>query len=407
MTFHHLKLSLPLLVAALCCSGFALAIAPLAIAQEDSVNAVEAVADSIPTEAQVPPVTDADLKRYDQLVIQLRDLMKSNNQAAVRFYLDGVEASYDWGDQWEKSLVGLAVTLNEFRGLACRIYQSDLPQPEGLDKIIDPLTDDMYERGQLQYLPLALEKLLEASPDDEDLKLKLGLAYMKTNRFAKAMSLLQAVPNKLQDLSPAEQSLLRNLPQMEYLFQQEQKIRAQEAAADDLPRVELMTSNGRIVIELFENEAPETVANFISRVESGHYDGTIFHRVIDDFVAQGGGFKPDGQQQPVSYNINDEFKNKNFRRHFHGSISMANTGKPNSGAAEFFINLIGTPFLDGRHTVFGRVIEGESTYQSLTRTHRVSEKEDEHEPIDTALPDSIISAKVLRKRPHEYVPVKR
>ena len=402
MTIFHLKLSLPLLVAALWCTSLA-----VANPQDDSPTAAKTAIDSTPGVAQSPPVTDEDLSRYDQLLTQLRDHLKSNNEAAVRFYLDGVDASYDWGDRWEKSLADLAVDLNEFRGLACRIYQSDLPQPDSLEEIIGPLTDDMFERGQLQYLPLALEKLLKATPDDEDLKLKLGLTYMKTNRFSKAMSLLKTVPDKLKDLSTIETGLLRNLPQLDYVFKEELKIRAKEAAADDLPRVELVTSNGRMVIELFENEAPETVANFIALVESGHYDGTVFHRVIEDFVAQGGGFLADGQHKPVSYNINDEFNNENFRRHFRGSVSMANTGKPTTAASQFFINLTATPFLDGRHTVFGRVIEGESTYQSLARTHRISEKEDEeHEPIDTALPDSIISTKVLRKRPHEYVPVK-
>jgi cyclophilin family peptidyl-prolyl cis-trans isomerase len=199
--------------------------------------------------------------------------------------------------------------------------------------------------------------------------------------------------------------LLLFLPRLIGDYQQELQIREKEKQADDLPRVEIVTSSGKMVVELFENEAPETVANFISLVESGHYDNTLFHRVIPNFMAQCGGFSENNSVKRIGYTINDEFKNANFRRHFSGSLSMANTGKPNSGQAQFFINLAPTPFLDGKHTVFGTVIEGAATYQRIALTHKLSETNEE-EPVDSALPDKILSAKVLRKRDHVYKPTK-
>ena len=122
-------------------------------------------------------------------------------------------------------------------------------------------------------------------------------------------------------------------------------------------------------------------------------------------MAECGGVSENNTRKRIGYTINDEFKNPNFRRHFSGSLSMANTGKPNSAQDQFFINLAPTPFLDGKHTVFGTVIEGAATYQRIALTHKLT-KENEEKAIDSAVPDKIITAKVLRKRDHAYQPTK-
>ncbi|MFI4874179.1 MAG: peptidylprolyl isomerase, partial [Blastopirellula sp. JB062] len=100
-------------------------------------------------------------------------------------------------------------------------------------------------------------------------------------------------------------------------FKKEQEIRAKEAEADDLPRVRFTTEKGEFVVELFENEAPETVANFISLVKKGFYDGLTFHRVLENFMAQGGDPKGDGSGGP-GYQIYCECFKPNYRRHFRG-----------------------------------------------------------------------------------------
>jgi cyclophilin family peptidyl-prolyl cis-trans isomerase len=175
-------------------------------------------------------------------------------------------------------------------------------------------------------------------------------------------------------------------------------LRADEAKADDLPRVRLETSKGNIVLELFENQAPQTVGNFVSLVESGFYNGIKFHRVLDGFMAQAGCPEGTGSGGP-GYSIYCECYKSDFRRHFAGSLSMAKTDARDTGGSQFFITFARTAHLDGKHTVFGRVIEGADIANSLQRI-------DPERPDASITPDTIIKAEVLRKREHEYKPVK-
>ena len=181
------------------------------------------------------------------------------------------------------------------------------------------------------------------------------------------------------------------------LWNEEQQRRASEAEADDLPRVVLTTNQGDVVIELFENEAPNTVANFVNLIEKGFYDGLTFHRVIRNFMAQGGCPTGTGTGGP-GYNIACECYEEGARKHFRGSLSMAHAGR-DTGGSQFFITLRPTSHLNDRHTVFGRVIEGMDNVVAL--------KARDPSAIDDTEPDRIIEAKVLRKRDHEYTPETR
>jgi cyclophilin family peptidyl-prolyl cis-trans isomerase len=137
---------------------------------------------------------------------------------------------------------------------------------------------------------------------------------------------------------------------------------APQAAQQVSPQVSLQTSMGVIVLELDREKAPLTVANFLQYVNSGHYKGTIFHRVIDGFMIQGGGFDKNMMQKPVKAPIQNEAKNG--LRNLPYSVAMARTGDPHSATAQFFINVGDNAALDypGRdgfgYTVFGRVIKG-------------------------------------------------
>jgi cyclophilin family peptidyl-prolyl cis-trans isomerase len=186
---------------------------------------------------------------------------------------------------------------------------------------------------------------------------------------------------------------LQSLDSLRSAWQKEQKIRAAEAAADDLPRVKLSTSKGDIVIELFENEAPQSVANMITLAKQGYYTNVPFHRVLPMFMVQGGDPTGTGSGGP-GYTIRDEQRRPNYRKHFRGSLSMANTGQPNSGGSQFFLTFVPTSYLDGRHAVFGRVIEGMEHAAALRRRS----PDDPNAPA----PDKILSATVLRDRGHAY-----
>ena len=141
------------------------------------------------------------------------------------------------------------------------------------------------------------------------------------------------------------------------------------AAGPAAPKVRISTSMGDIVLELYPDKAPKTVENFVQYVRDKHYDGTIFHRVMDGFMIQGGGFTPDMQQKATRAPVSLEAANglKNDR----GTIAMARTANPHSATAQFFINVVNNPMLnapnpDGHgYTVFGKVVQGMETVDKI------------------------------------------
>ena len=152
-------------------------------------------------------------------------------------------------------------------------------------------------------------------------------------------------------------------------------------AADDAatpPRVLLETSEGKITIELAAKEAPLSVANFLDYVKAGFYNGTIFHRVIPNFMIQGGGFTADMGQKETRGNLKNEADNglKNLR----GTVAMARRAEPDSATAQFFINLTGNDFLDHQnntpagygYAVFGHVTEGMEVVDKIAATTTTS-----------------------------------
>ncbi len=135
--------------------------------------------------------------------------------------------------------------------------------------------------------------------------------------------------------------------------------------------VKLQTSLGAIILELYENEAPETVHNFLEYVEAGFYDNTVFHRVIDGFMIQGGGFEPGMKQKPTRAQIKNEANNG--LKNDNGTVAMARTQEPHSATAQFFINIADNDFLNHSaptvqgwgYCVFGRVVEGQDVIEAI------------------------------------------
>jgi peptidyl-prolyl cis-trans isomerase A (cyclophilin A) len=128
-------------------------------------------------------------------------------------------------------------------------------------------------------------------------------------------------------------------------------------------KVKLATSMGDIVLELDAAKAPKSVDNFVQYVKAGHYDGTIFHRVIEDFMIQGGGMKPDMKEKPARAPI--ALESRSGLTNVRGTVAMARTMDPNSATAQFFINVKDNPFLDqanardgNGYAVFGKVVSG-------------------------------------------------
>jgi cyclophilin family peptidyl-prolyl cis-trans isomerase len=211
-----------------------------------------------------------------------------------------------------------------------------------------------------------------------------------TEAYLKKAAAAGVKPEKIAEL---EQAVATERPKVD----EEMAKRAAEAKADDLPRVKITTSQGDVMVELFENEAPNTVANFVSLVEKGFYNGTPFHRVIGGFMAQGGDPTGTGTSGP-GYAIACEVGKPGARKHFLGTLSMAHAG-PNTGGSQFFLTFRPTEHLDGKHTVFGRVIDGFDVLPKLMRT-----QDDQGLPVAGAQPDKIVKAVMVRKRSHAYEP---
>ncbi len=258
----------------------------------------------------------------------------------------------------------------------------------------------IYEAQSENYesaLPLA-DLLIEKGNKEPGLCNAAGVAAFCAGQLEKAEKYLdmgKGAANLGKEFSELAPRFQGELDYYKKAWPEEVKIRQAEAKADDLPRVVLTTNRGDIELELFENEAPNTVANFISLVEKGFYDGVSFHRVLPYFMAQGGDPKGDGSGGP-GYTIPDECQKPNHRLHFRGALSMAKTAAPDSGGSQFFLCFLPTQFLDGKHTVFGRVRKGIDVLAKLQR----------RDPEKQALiePDKILKAKVLRKRNHPYQP---
>ena len=149
---------------------------------------------------------------------------------------------------------------------------------------------------------------------------------------------------------------------------------AQQApqAQAKVQRVQFTTSAGKFTIEVYPDAAPNTVANFMEYVNSGFYNGTIFHRVINGFMVQGGGYDRDMKEKPTRPPI--PLEAQNGLKNKVGTVAMARTANPNSATAQFFINVVDNPNLDypnpdgNGYAVFGKVVEGMDTIEKIKTT---------------------------------------
>ncbi|HVU89765.1 MAG TPA: peptidylprolyl isomerase [Pirellulales bacterium] len=265
-----------------------------------------------------------------------------------------------------------------------------------IGQYLEAMASTAEQREQYEEAVRLANVLIDNGYENKAIYAIAGRAAFNANDFETAAKDLKIAKdaNVLED-SPGK-VLLAQVPEYQKRWDKEVKIREAEAKADDLPRVKLTTTKGDIVLELFENEAPNTVANFITLVEKGFYNGTPFHRVLKGFVAQGGDPDGTGKGGP-GYTIACECDKPNHREHFRGSLSMAHAGK-DTGGSQFFLTFVPTPHLDGRHTVFGRIIEGMDVLAQLQR----------RDPSSTAQqpdPDKVLEGTVIRKRDHKYKPV--
>jgi cyclophilin family peptidyl-prolyl cis-trans isomerase len=364
---------------------------PVAKPDETKPEKPEAKPDEKPAE---PPVPGTPAEKFK--VVQAR-------WTAIDKRLNEIAATYGQATEDERAklkteyvqLVGESQkALPELRAAAEAAF---LAEPNKSAEVTRTLIGMVAYHVRRDENELALElgqKMIAAKCEEPLLYAMAGAAAYRLDDYDTAEK-YQTIASKQGRLDP-EFSHLDEIPAQKKAWAAEQAIRAKEAKADDLPRVKIETTKGPIVVELFENEAPGAVGNFISLVEKKFYDGVTFHRVLPNFMAQGGDPGGDGTGGP-GYKIYCECEKPEARLHFRGSLSMAHAG-PNTGGSQFFLTFQPTTQLNKRHTVFGRVIEG---FDVLTKLQR----RDPQAPTPPQ-PDKIVKAEVVRKRDHEYKPNK-
>lgn len=234
--------------------------------------------------------------------------------------------------------------------------------------------------------------------------LVMAQCLMARNRFEEATAVLESIPEEGLNSNPRMRGTVNSMKtqanRWKPLWDSELALREQEEAEGNLPMMQVITSRGPITVMLFENQAPNTVANFVNLSESNFYDGQRFHRVVPNFVAQVGdpnsrlgSEEPPGSGGP-GYTIPDEASRADKRLHFAGVLAMAkpadpktpNRTKPNSAGSQWYITLEPKESLNAEYTVFGRVIDGQEVVQRLRKN------------------DEIIAVKTISRREKDYIP---
>ena len=375
---------------------------PTAKAAKEAVPAKQN-AEALKTEkVEIPAPATGARANFDKLMEDWKTLLKDLRELRTEFQAASEADQKKQKEQFAALIAKGSQMLPKLRDAAVAAYQESGSADPQLERFLlkfcaDAVDTDNFESG----LPLC-KLLIDAGCTEKLLQGVAGICAFCTNDYESAEKYFKEASDTgvfAEAVTETDKLGLQLMPQVSTqkgLWEKELAIRTAEAAKDDLPRVELTTSKGVIVLELFENEAPDTVGNFISLVEKKFYDGVKFHRVLQHFMAQGGDPKGDGTGGP-GYQIYCECYKPEYRRHFRGSLSMAHAGR-DTGGSQFFLTFRPTPELDGRHTCFGRVIEGMEVLSKLQRMNP--------EMAMGETPDIIVTAKVVRKREHAYAPKK-
>jgi cyclophilin family peptidyl-prolyl cis-trans isomerase len=343
-----------------------------------------------PADKPAPPADFATVhKQWNDLDKQLNDLSRqyqlapsSEERAVLR-------------DRYQKLVTQSEKLLPQLRAAADAEFAANPGKDPEVTRILMGMMAYDFRRDDYDAVLSWAKKLWDGKVEDPVVSALAGAAAYLAEDYDTAEQHL-AIADKAGKLDAEGKEYLASLSKDKELLTKELAIRAKEKEADDLPRVKFETSKGTIVIELFENEAPQTVGNFVHLVQTKFYDGKTFHRVLPGFMAQGGDPNADGSGGP-GYEIPCECYRDDYRRHFRGTLSMAHAGK-DTGGSQFFLTFRRTPHLDGKHTAFGRVAEGIDVLPKLQRRNPEAKM--------PPPPDTILTATVVRKRDHEYQPTK-
>jgi len=339
---------------------------------------------------------------FDKLMEDWKVILKKMRELRTNFQTAKDDEQKKLTEEFDAEVAKGKALLPKLRDTAMAAYLETGSADPQLERFLLKFVGDAVDQDNFEEGMVMAKKLLDAGCTEKLLPGAAAICAFCTNDYvaaegyfktADAAGILTGFDTTISKLGA---QLMPLVSTQKVLWEKEEAIRKAEAEKDDLPRVKLTTTKGDIVIELFENEAPDTVGNFISLVEKKFYDDKTFHRVLAGFMAQGGDPKGDGTGGP-GYQIYCECHKPEYRRHFRGSLSMAHAGR-DTGGSQFFLTFRPTPELDGKHTCFGRIIEGLDVLASI--------KKRDPEMDVGVVPDKIVKAEVVRKRDHAYAPKK-
>jgi cyclophilin family peptidyl-prolyl cis-trans isomerase len=340
------------------------------------------------------PAAGSPAEQFKAVYARWTAIDKRLNEIAANYGLAPEDERAKLKAEYTQLVADSQTVLAELRAAAEAAFAAEPNKDADVVRTLIGLVHHLVNRDEYEQALELSNKLFAGNCEEPILYAIAGVAAFNIDDYETAEK-FQTVAKKAGRLDP-NFDRLPQIAEQKKAWEEEKAIREKEAKADDLPRVKLETSKGTIVVELFENEAPGTVGNFISLVEKKFYDGLTFHRVLPGFVAQGGDPTGDGTGGP-GYKIYCECDKPDARLHFRGSLSMAHAG-PNTGGSQFFLTFQPTLHLNHHHTVFGRVIEG---FDVLAKIQRRDPSRPNPPP-----PDKIVKAEVIRKRNHEYKPNK-
>jgi cyclophilin family peptidyl-prolyl cis-trans isomerase len=331
--------------------------------------------------SETPPATEEN-RKADR---ELNELRRGHRKAILDHNLQAIKFTK------EEYVPGM----EKYADFCHKTYQNDPSEANGGELI--KMADLMYDNGNVDEVYAYCADLIKNNFQSLLLyDLAAASAYC-TDRIGEAAEYYEKAREKKQYLRSALVTTREHLQLAKEAWEKEKPIREAEAAADDLPRVKLETEVGDIVVELFENEAPETVANYISLVESGYYDNTDFFGIVvtAEFFL---GSKNGSLNSDPGYHIYCEADKPNRRFPFRGALSMFVPAKDQGGSV-YTMTMRAAPNKDGSFTTFGRVIEGFDVFPKIAKYNN-------REPMPGLETTKIRKVTVVRKRDHEYKPHK-
>lgn len=372
--------------------GIALAVSLVSLLALNQGAAAQAQQAPPPEGAQAESEAGPKMQHFQEVYGQWLELLEEMRQMRVDYPNAGAVEKAQLRQQYEELTQQAEDMMPKLTQAAEEAFTESPSQQGDAAQFLSETCNYLADTGKFERTLQLTKKLLDHNVQFAHIYVAAAKATYALARFEECEKYVKTVRDA--GLRSEEIDFFaKHLDFYKQAWEREQELRQMETEKDNLPRVVLKTEKGDIVVELFEDNAPNTVANFVSLVEQGFYDGTPFHRVLPGFVAQGGDPTGEGMGGP-GYHIADEYDRPDARVHFRGSLSMANTGQPDTNGSQFFITFQPARHLDGKHTVFGRVIEGMDVVNELQPRNP--------EEASPPQPDRIVEAEVLRKRPHEY-----